>query len=119
MATALNVQTIDYATGDGLNHALDPRYQKMNPEDLTACFWIAAFRAFYGETISMVYHEFKINILDMLLRHVDLHPKNTFLIESLWYHLWSIQEAEIREAPLEDAPNDSPLAGPITKYEYK
>jgi hypothetical protein len=69
--------------GYGIDYALPMEDQPMldldNRSDVKgshASFWTALLMVLYGNYTAMDYPELKINILDLLLRFSEIHPKN-------------------------------------------
>ena len=109
------LDVFDHGTGYGIDHSVERQYDLPSNEiyevlDSAACFWVATFHALYGDFYAMNYIEFKINILDLLHRFMDIHPSNVEKKDNENWLSVALEEAGVRPEPVETE---------ITEEEYQ
>jgi hypothetical protein len=95
-------------------------------EGSRASFWVAVFRALYGDFTGMDYPEFKINILELLFRQSEIHQDNP---DQIWFEenlvVPTLISLSIRKtpptavAPLGIHTTSTQEVVPVTKEKYR
>jgi hypothetical protein len=120
------VNVVDNGVGHLIDHFQEYYEQPKLPFDSAtttaealgsaACFWVSTVKALYGDSYAMDYMELKVNILDLLARFSQIHPRNPVRQDSRVPHGFALCEAGIREFTDDD--EEASVEVDVTNLEY-